>query len=142
MAAGFVVSEEIPAPRGAVWEALLHGAVPATGAAPGAPPRELRVGSTRMGLEVVDPVDGVTGTAPWGGSPHQVSVHLVDRGGAGTLLVLTAEDTASPDPHRVALGGSGSPLVHRQVQRDLRELADDVRRRVMAAGAPPDQRSR
>ncbi len=90
--------------------------------------RRLGWGSTVLDLDVVDPVDGVTGTAVWSGMAHRVTAHLVDLGADTTLLVLTADEERQVAAANGLLAGGRTTLGHRHVQRDLRQVADDVLR--------------
>ena len=134
MASGVVVSQEIAATRADVWDALLSPASPPGARAGAVILTRIGLGGTILDLDVVDPVDGLTGTALWAGEPHRVTIHLVDLGGAATLLVLTADEEVQGVAHPLLAGGR-SALAHRQVVRDLRQVADDVLRRTVGAGA-------
>jgi hypothetical protein len=133
VASGVVVSQEITAPRTEVWRALVHTSDPSLAAAETVQHGQIGLGSTVLDLDVVDPVDGVTGTAVWAGLAHRVTAHLVDLGADTTLLVLTADEerqgAASP-----LLGSGRTALAHRHVQRDLRQVADDVGRACVRVG--------
>lgn len=125
MAAGVVVSREVPAPRAAVWGWLADGGVRDPGS-------RVALGTTLLELVVVDPVDGFTATAVWGGVRHRVAVHLVEQGDAATLLVMTADAEVPDDATGRLIEGGRSALAHRHALRDLAELADRVLERAGA----------
>ncbi len=147
MPSGVVVSVEVPAPRSQVWDALVPVAVPpgprsapedhsAGGPVSPAVRHRIGVGGTILDLDLVDPVDGVAGTAVWAGLAHRVTAHLVDLGGDRTLVVLTADEEVQGAAHPMLAGGRDA-LAHRQVQHDLRRLADELHRRSTAAVTTP-----
>jgi hypothetical protein len=128
---GALVSTQVAAPRTEVWEALLHPAARTDGPDGSTVLHRIALGGTVLDLDVVDPVDGLTGTAVWAGVPHHVAAHLIDLGGDRTLLVVTADEAVQGAEHRLGVGDRGAH-VQRHVQRGLHLLVDDVQRRSTA----------
>jgi hypothetical protein len=127
VASAVVVSQRVGAGRAAVWEALLR---PSAGDERTASDVVTLAGAGVVArLDLVDPVDGFTGTATWAGVPHRVTVHLVDQGDDGTLVVLTADEDRTVVAEGTATGGGRSALAQRRALRDLRRLAGHVARR-------------
>jgi hypothetical protein len=117
------VTGDVSAPRAVVWEALfdLVGR--------GSHPPSLRMGDTVVHVDMVDPPAGLTGTAVWDGFAHRLAVHLVDNGGAATLVLVTAEAQAD-EPSRFGVRTAvAQHHARRDARRDIEHWLEGVLRR-------------
>lgn len=76
---------------------------------------------------VITPGEGAGGSGRWEEIDFRVAVHLVPRGAAGTLLLITAE--ATEEPHGVRSTAHAS-AAHRRARHDLEAMALAVGRHV------------
>jgi hypothetical protein len=123
------VTAEVTASRAVVWKALFD-----PGGSVSQPP-SLRMGDTVVHVDMVDAPAGLTGSAMWDGFAHRLVIHLVDDGGAATLVLVTAEaqaDEPSPFGVRTAVAQHHA---RRDARRDIEHWLEGVLQR-SAPGEP------
>jgi hypothetical protein len=114
------VSADVTEPRPVVWEALFgHDGT-------GSAPVSVRMGDAVVRVDLVDAPEGFTGSAVWDSIVHRVTVHLIDKGPAATLVLVTAEAQADEASAFGLRAARTQRHAHRDARRDIEHWLEAV----------------